>query len=78
MKINNINIDTSFTGDPANVAKAVNYAIHGLLTDGGHHKQWALERVLESLGIDFKELRIILRTGVDENEWYEWEDGIAP
>lgn len=82
MKINDIDLDVGyqemdampvFAGDPLSVAKAVNHAISGLLTDGGHHKQWALEQVLESLGINIQELGDVLR----END-YEWEEGRAP
>ncbi len=87
MKINSINLDVgyqdmddmpTFTGDPLSVARAVNFAISGLLNDGGHHKQWALEQVLESLGIDLKELRSVLMESENEDEQYDWEDGIAP
>lgn len=85
MKIKGINLDVGyeemetmsvFAGDPLSVEKAVNHAIGGLLTDGGHHKQWALEKVLESLGIDLDELRSVLSEGEDGG--YDWEEGIAP
>jgi hypothetical protein len=39
-----------------------------LLTDGVHHKQWYLERVLEALGYDPETLHADL----------QWERGIAP
>jgi len=32
-------------------------ALSGLLTDGGHHKQWYLEEILKALGYDLKDLR---------------------
>ena len=48
-------------------------AIHGLLTDGGHHKQWYLEEILKALGYNLKELRRELN-----KEDYDWEEGIAP
>ena len=47
--------------------------IDGLLTDGGHHKQYFLEEILKKLGYDLKELREELK----QND-YEWEDGVAP
>jgi len=53
--------------------KAKEYAICGLLTDGGHHKQWCLERVLEALGLDLEIIRKELQA-----EDYDWEPGIAP
>ncbi len=37
-----------------------------LATDGGHHKQWYLERIARLLGIDISELDGLI------------EDGIAP
>ena len=42
---------------PNSTIKAAHYAVIGLLTDGAHHKQWALEQVLESLGIDLNDLQ---------------------
>jgi hypothetical protein len=62
-----------FDGDVTKLARAVNFAVSGLLTDGGHHKQWCLEQVLVSLGIDLEELRSALQEGD-----YGWEEGIAP
>lgn len=47
--------------------------ISGLLTDGGHHKQWYLEKILEKLGYSLEEIRQELL-----KEDYEWEEGIAP
>ncbi len=55
------------------VQSAIDFAISGLLTDGGHHKQWYLERILLDLGVDLVELKREL-AGDD----YEWEPGIAP
>jgi len=43
-------------------------AIEALLTDGGHHKQWFLERILEEIGWDREELY----------KKYGFEKGIAP
>jgi hypothetical protein len=53
--------------------KAKEYAISGLLTDGGHHKQWCLERVLEALGYDLEQIRAEL-----QKDDYDWEPGIPP
>lgn len=52
--------------------KAVQLAIHGLLTDGGHHKQWYLERILEALNVNLTQLRIDL-----VKDGYDWDEGIA-
>ena len=38
--------------------------LDGLLTDGGHHKQWYLEEIAKALDIDLS------------NE--EYEEGVAP
>lgn len=48
--------------------------VESLYTDGGHHKQWYLERIAEKLGIDMPELR---RECADKYG-YPWESGIAP
>lgn len=52
--------------------------IDGLLTDGGHHKQWYLEQILIKLGYDLKEIRKELNTPDENGDYYDWEDGIAP
>ena len=81
-KINGIDIDVGYTdtaempdyaGAPQAVCKAVNYIIFGLLVDGGFHKQWCLEKALQSLGVDLVELRETLQA-----EDFDWEDGVAP
>jgi len=58
---------------PNGKQKAIEYAIHGLLTDGGHHKQWILEEILKALDVDLVELRKELQA-----DDYDWDDGIAP
>jgi len=58
---------------PNGQEKAIQYAVSGLLTDGAHHKDWCIERVLETLGVDLVELRREL-SRLD----YDWEEGIAP
>jgi len=47
---------------------AITSAIEGLLTDGGHHKQWFLEAVLTHLGEDVDALA----------RHYGFERGVAP
>lgn len=51
---------------------AKKFAVEGLLTDGGHHKQWYLERILEALGYDLIQIQNELQPS------YDWEEGIAP
>ena len=53
---------------PAGENKVRDYAIRGLCTDGAHHKQWILERILDSLGYDVEQLR----------KKHKWEPGIPP
>lgn len=53
--------------------KIKDIVVCGLLTDGTHHKQYALERVLEAIGVNMKVLKSELR-----KEGYEWEWGIPP
>ena len=60
--------------DDVRVQKIVDLAIEGLLTDGGHHKQWYLEQILlVARGGPFDDLRAEL-----EAADYSWEDGISP
>jgi hypothetical protein len=54
--------------DISGVKKVVNLAIDGLLVDGGHHKQWYLEEILKTFGVNLNELQ----------KECEFEKGIAP
>ena len=58
---------------PNGPEKAALLAVNGLMTDGGHHKQWYLARVLEALGQDLSELRESLNA-----MGYDFDEGIAP
>ena len=63
-----------------------------LRTDGDSHKQWYIERILEAMDYDLKELSVMLcikeakeksRNPIEyynefNNEGYWWEVGIAP
>ena len=59
--------------EPGLIEKLQDLAMDGLLTDGGHHKQWYLEQIMEMLGINLDRL-------AEEFKLYdcEWEPGIAP
>lgn len=58
--------------------RILNIAWSGLYTDGAHHKQWHLERILTVMGHDLNDLRErYCNTGKDDST-YEWEPGIAP
>lgn len=49
---------------------AAELALMALLTDGAHHKQWYLERIVETLGLDFDHF--------EKDTGYKVERGIAP
>ena len=56
-------------GGAYKVAEIESLALEAIQTDGGHHKQWYLEKILEMCGWeDPKELQRI----------YPHEEGIAP
>lgn len=63
---------------PNGIQKAVQYAIYGLTIDGEHHKQWYLERVLESLGVKLTDLNECLSKLNDDEGNDQWKEGIAP
>lgn len=47
--------------------------------DGGHHKQWVLDQVVQILTGDFYEDWLKLyEVGKDGPKTYEWDKGIAP
>lgn len=48
-------------------------AVDGLLIDGAHHKQWYLERILESSGVDINLIKAEL-----EEDGFTFEPGVAP
>ena len=60
---------------PPSANKALHLAHIGLFVDGGHHKQWFLESILEALGVDLDELRAAYE---QDDEYEPWEPGIAP
>ena len=59
--------------EPGLIEKLQDLAMDGLLTDGGHHKQWYLEQIMEMLGINLDRLAEEFKL-LD----CEWEPGIAP
>ena len=63
-----VDAETAKKSDPRN--KAVELLIHGLTTDGGHHKQWYLEQVFRALCEDAYVDKARLE--------FQWEEGIAP
>ena len=71
---------------PPSVDRAVGMATQGLFIDGGHHKQWFLEQVLEALGVELDDIRQQIVDASNAAEPDEdplapedaWEAGIAP
>lgn len=53
--------------------KVKELCINGLITDGGHHKQWYLEQILVAIGYNVADVKSDVQM-----EGYDWEDGIAP
>lgn len=60
--------------EKVNKEKIKDMIIDGLITNGGHHKQWFLEKILEEFGYDLKETKEKLEI----EEGYTWESGIPP
>ena len=54
-----------------NIDNIKDLAINGLLTEETHHKQWYLERILEELGVNIKDLRKQL-----QSEGYDFDEGL--
>ena len=52
------------------VKAALNLAVEGLTTDGAHHKQLYLGKIVEELGLDPK--------AAVEGAGFDYEEGIAP
>ena len=61
------------------VQSAIQLAFDGLMTDGGHHKQWYLEQIIQTLANEkYESLCKAACCGKDGPETYDWEEGIAP
>lgn len=58
---------------PMGLERAAHYLAYGLFVQGDHHKQWFIERALESLGVDMMALRAACA-----DEGCSIEEGIAP
>ncbi len=46
--------------------------------DGGHHKQWLLDKIVEILAVDYKQWVREYEDGEDGPNTYSWDVGIAP
>ncbi len=46
--------------------------------DGGHHKQWLLDQLVQVLYDDYEEWVKSVEDGEDGPHTYEWDRGIAP
>ena len=55
------------------VDEAIIMATKGLCTDGGMHKQWYLQRVIELLGGDLTKIQCELQA-----QGYDFDKGVAP
>lgn len=61
---------------PTQVAEALDLAMSGMATDGGHHKQWYLDQIVRAL------TRELYESCVQDFEHKfgprSWDEGIAP
>lgn len=53
---------------------AVQFALDGMFTDGGHHKQWYLNQILKTLLTPEEYAAKVIDMAPD----YGWDEGIAP
>lgn len=61
------------------VNTAIDLAFNGLMTDGGHHKQWYLDQIIQTLASErYRRLCKEAKNGEEGPETYDWEEGIAP
>lgn len=51
----------------SNLEEILELIVAGLQTDGAHHKQWYLERILEAVAPDYY-----------RQHKYQWQEGKAP
>lgn len=72
------------------IKKVTKHILNGLMTDGGHHKQWDLEQALIALrgkdwvnrhryvcyDADGNERVVEDPDNCDEDTWERWEEGI--
>ena len=63
-------------GGRMGVAKALDIAFQYADFDGGHHKMWVIDQMVQALTGDAYEAWVKNYEGEDEE--YEWDRGIAP
>lgn len=61
-------------GNTPNHNKLYKLCVEALTTDGAHHKQWYLERILEELGGDVE----TLREALEREGSSRLEEGVEP
>ena len=62
-----------------NISNAIEVLTDGIFTDGGHHKQWALDQALRFLlGDKYDKYREKECDGEYGPNSYEWDQGIVP
>ncbi len=60
------------------IDEALKYAIWGQV-DGGHHKAWAIDKIVRALtGDDYDKFVADACDGEEGPDTYEWDEGIAP
>ena len=71
-EIDELDEDSGGNEDPVKVA--VQFALDGMFTDGGHHKQWYLKQILKTLLTPEEYAAKVIEMAPD----YGWDEGIAP
>jgi hypothetical protein len=61
------------------IDKALNIALSYGSIDGGHHKMWVIDQMVQALaGDDYDDWVSNACHGEDGPETYEWDKGVAP
>jgi hypothetical protein len=65
--------------DGEKIDRALAYIMEYGGVDGGHHKQWLLDQVVQMLADDkYDDWVKFFENGEDGPQTYEWDRGIAP
>jgi hypothetical protein len=65
--------------DSEKISRALEYIEEYGGIDGGHHKQWLLDQVVQMLaGSKYDSWVTFYESGEDGPKTYEWNTGIAP
>lgn len=61
------------------IGEALAIALAYSSIDGAHHKAWVIDQMVRILaGEKYDEFVKIAKSGIDGNDTYDWDEGIAP